>query len=144
MLRSADELLTAYSGREDELLAYLKKVKAERRVEELVDELKPGRSASELLSAYSGREDELITNLEKMRSDPNVKKSDDGSAVIPLLEQPTVVEGGRSRIVRIRKEVDSLVQELQISRSTGELMNAYAGREDELLSHLRKLKASKS
>jgi len=141
VLRSADELLTAYSGREDELLAYLKKIKAERRVEELVDELKPGRSASELLSAYSGREDELITNLEKMRSDPNLKKADDGSAVIPLLEQPTVVEGGRNRI---RKEVDSLVQELQISRSTGELMNAYAGREDELLSHLRKLKASKS
>ena len=156
VVKSADELLEAYAGRENELLAYLKKMKTERRVKELVDELKPGRTSSELLSEYSGREAELISHLEKMvrekaRPGAPSRGTVEGHVVDGTVEEHVIDEIDWSEVSTsasmdntYRREVDSLVRELRINRTTDELMNEYAGRGDELLAHLRKLKSSTS
>ena len=81
--KSADELLAAYAGREDELVAHLRKMKAKQGVSDaekdeirsLVEKTQPGKSADELLAAYAGREGELLKNLKKMDSKKSVTES---------------------------------------------------------------------
>lgn len=121
--KSSEELLAAYSGREDELLAHLRTMKskqdAKAEVTELVERANPGKSAEELLAAYEGREDELVKNLKKMES----KK----------LEESLLAEKQQS--------VRALVDETNPGKDADELLAAYAGREDELISNLTKMKS---
>mmetsp|Transcript_21500 Transcript_21500/g.47783 ORF Transcript_21500/g.47783 Transcript_21500/m.47783 type:complete len:247 (-) Transcript_21500:178-918(-) len=187
--KTADELLAAYSGREDELIGHLSRMKSESAVDSLVKELNPGKSTKELMAAYEGREDELIGHLETMRemrasesgdagdapsSPPAVvggtqgewiemtggapADAESGAAGDAPPGPPAVVGGTRGEWIEIAEgapavppsasavadEVDALVSELNPGKTAEELMAAYSGREDELVSHLRKLKSSKS
>lgn len=149
--KTADEMLAAYAGREDELLKNLRKMKAKQsssstssenvkdtaassdkaavraEVEALVNATNPGKSADELLKAYEGKEDELVKNLKKMKA-----KQERASA------KPSVDK------TAVKAEVTSLVEETNPGKSAEELLEAYEGREEELVAHLKKLKASKS
>ena len=68
--KSADELLAAYAGREEDLARNLRKMRAKQdfkaEVEALVAKTKPGKATDELLAAYVGREDELVSHLQKL------------------------------------------------------------------------------
>ena len=174
--KSAEELLAAYSGREDELISHLSRMKSESEVDALVKELKPGKSTKELMDAYEGREDELISHLENMR-EMRASESGSGAASTPpavvgssegewveitdgapagTVETPSgpsttseVLSGNpykdlASSTATVAEEVDALVKELNPGKTAEELMAAYSGREEELVSHLKKLKSSKS
>jgi len=125
--KNADEMLASYSGREDELLKNLRKMRAMQNTAEqkasnraevvaLVEATNAPKSADELLASYEGREDELIKNLRKM------KAKLDGVDVI-------------------RAEVATLVKETNAPKSADEMLASYAGREEDLLQNLRKMKA---
>jgi len=172
--KSAEELLAAYSGREDELISHLSRMKSESEVDALVKELKPGKSTKELMDAYEGREDELISHLETMR-EMKAPESGSGAASTPpavvgssegewveitdgapagTVETPSgpsseVLSGNpykdlASSTASVAEEVDALVKELNPGKTAEELMAAYSDREEELVSHLKKLKSSKS
>merc|ERR1711906_60637 len=94
--KSAEELITAYEGKEDELIKNLEKMKkkqdkqkaksarkldaaaddadADKRnalqeqVRTLVKETSPGKSADDLLAANEGREEVLIAHLSKLKT----------------------------------------------------------------------------
>lgn len=71
--KTADQLLQGYPGREDELLANLKKMEARKEaiiaeITYLVSVLELSKSADQLLAGYPGREEELLENLKKMKA----------------------------------------------------------------------------
>merc|ERR1711957_664989 len=79
--KSAEELIAAYDGKEDELIKNLSKMKDKQeknkansqaslqdQVRSLVAETSPGKSADDLLAAYVGREGELIKHLSKLKT----------------------------------------------------------------------------
>jgi len=143
--KSAEELLDAYSGKEDELLKNLAKMKSKKdmkakkekqsQVVALVEATNPGKSADELLAAYDGKEDELIKNLTKMKTKQEMKASKQKSVKI--------VESGGDDGAAMRRMVESLVAETRPGKSADDLLRAYEGREEELVAHLKKLKKSK-
>ena len=124
--KSADELLAAYAGREEELLRNLRKMKAKQdkdlaiktEVEQLVKDTNAPKSAEEMLAAYAGREDELIKNLREMRK-----------AQLPAEEK-----------LKLKAEIEQLVKETDAPKSAEELLATYAGREEELAANLRKMR----
>jgi uncharacterized protein (DUF433 family) len=138
--KSAEEMLASYDGREDVLLANLRKLKAKKdmaakqsiskkatiaEITSLCEELKLPKTASQMLASYEGREEELLTNLQKMKSkkESSAAKNSSNEAIIA--------------------EVTSLCDELKPGKSAEELLAAYEGREQELLTHLKKLQSSK-
>lgn len=131
--KSAEELLAAYDGKEDELLKNLSKMKSKKdinaktekqaEIKALVKSTNPGKSAEELMAAYDGKEDELIKNLTKMKSKQDMKASSSS-------------DDKQKALVR------TLVKETNPGKSADDLLKAYAGREDELVAHLSKLKKS--
>merc|ERR1712127_925271 len=155
--KSAEELLAAYDGKEDELLKNLTKMKSKQdmrirkekqaSVRALVEETNPGKSAEELLAAYDGKEDELIKNLNKMKSKRIMKEKSVsfGSGGKTSAAAPAVTASGTgSRDMAVtRRMVQSLVVETNPGKSADDLLKAYKGREQELVNHLSKLKASK-
>ncbi|KAL3758420.1 hypothetical protein ACHAWU_006080 [Discostella pseudostelligera] len=131
--KTADELLASYAGREEELFRNLKKMmntkeknenKIKAEVESIAAELDLPKSAEEMLSSFAGREEELLKNLRKMKE----KKT--GQAATGSVD------------AQVRAEVEELVQATNTVKSADELLAAYEGREQELISHLKKLKAS--
>merc|ERR1712194_697335 len=129
--KSAEELLDAYEGKEDDLLKNLKKMKSKQDVggaavaedpqkgakqpsiRELVTEVDPGKTAEELLTAYDGKEDDLIKNLEKMKAKKEKK------------------EEKEAKMVK-RESIKTLVAEVNPGTSAEELIAAYDGKEDDL------------
>ena len=141
-------MLAAYAGREGELINHLTRMKNESTVDALVKELNPGKSTKELMDAYEGREEELIGHLETMKE---MKASESAGAApsnppsvvgSPEGEWIDIAEGAPA--ANVADEVGALVKELNPGKTTEELMAAYVGREEELLSHLKKLKSSKT
>jgi hypothetical protein len=137
--KTADEMLASYEGREGELLKNLQKMKSKQEmsaaqaakmestiaeITSLCAELSLPKSADEMLASYEGREEELLKNLQKMKS----KQAK--SAAQAAKKESTIAE------------ITSLCDELKPGKSAEELIAAYEGREDELLSHLKKLKNS--
>eukprot|EP00579_Thalassiosira_antarctica_P033098 CAMPEP_0201994884 /NCGR_PEP_ID=MMETSP0905-20130828/2567_1 /ASSEMBLY_ACC=CAM_ASM_000554 /TAXON_ID=420261 /ORGANISM="Thalassiosira antarctica, Strain CCMP982" /LENGTH=1215 /DNA_ID=CAMNT_0048549931 /DNA_START=312 /DNA_END=3959 /DNA_ORIENTATION=- len=144
--KSAEELISAYDGKEDELIKNLSKMKAKKEKKEkrasitsLVNETNPGKSAEELIVAYDGKEDELIKNLTKMKS-----KQDLMASKIPktVTMAPSAVLDDDSKKASLHKEVTSLVASTNPGKSAEELLAAFEGREEELVAHLTKLKKS--
>ena len=138
--KAADEMIAGYEGREEELLKNLQKMKAKNdmaaeqkasmaatiaEVTSLCGELKLPKSADEMLASYEGREEELLKNLRKMKS------KQESSAALKASNAATIAE------------VTSLCDELKPGKSAEELLAAYEGREQELLTHLKKLQSSK-
>jgi hypothetical protein len=84
--KSADELLDAYEGRENELLKNLTNLKAKKEKEAetiaeikiLVEELTLLNNLDELLDAYEGRENELLKNLTNLKA----KKEDKAGTTV--------------------------------------------------------------
>mmetsp|Transcript_1308 Transcript_1308/g.1741 ORF Transcript_1308/g.1741 Transcript_1308/m.1741 type:complete len:203 (+) Transcript_1308:3-611(+) len=140
--KTADELIAAYDGKEDELIKNLKKMKSKQDIREkktkqseirsLVDETNPGKTADELIAAYEGKEDELIKNLKKMKSKQELKASKAKASSREV-----------SPVAAVRDEITQLVAKTNPGKSASDLLAAYEGREQELLSHLRKLQSSK-
>jgi len=144
--KSAEELIAAYDGNEDELIKNLSKMKAKKEKKEkrasitsLVNETNPGKSAEELIVAYDGKEDELIKNLTKMKT-----KQDLMASKIPktVTMAPSVVMDDDRKKASLRQEVTSLVASTNPGKSAEELLAAFEGREEELVAHLTKLKKS--
>ena len=138
--KTADEMLANYKGREEELLKNLQKMKSQKEmsaaqaakkeatvaeITTLCDELKLPKTAGEMLASYEGREEVLLKNLQNMKS-----------------QKLTSTEQAAKKEATIT-EITSLCDELKPGRSSEELLAAYEGREEELLSHLKKLKNSK-
>lgn len=170
--KTADEMLASYKGREDELLKNLRKMKKKKEkqdkqedkqaneakaaviaeVTSLVEATNPGKSAEEMLAAYNGKEEELLKNLRKMKAKQEkaaAKKAASARAVTDQAAAPAAAPApaasadGADRAA-IRGEVTELVGETNPGKSAEELLTAYEGREQELITHLRKLKMSKS
>lgn len=174
--KSADELLASYAGKEDELVANLKKMKSKMSSKEvlppaevavpvdekaaikaeitaLVEANSPGY-AEDMLAAYEGREEELLKNLQKMQakqeSASKSKSATEDLAVpaAPLAAQPVNVteDSDRKSVDSDRKsiieEIESLVEITKPGKSVKDLCAAYEGREEELVTHLKKLKSS--
>jgi hypothetical protein len=91
-------MLTRYKGREDELLANLKKMKAnqaeDKNVEKkatiteitsLLEELSLPKSADEMLTEYKGREGDLLKNLKSIKANQQVVDEDGDTAFSFLL-----------------------------------------------------------
>jgi len=146
--KSAEELLAAYDGKEDELIKNLTKMKTKQdakikkqkhaEIISLVESTNPGKSAEELIAAYDGKEDELIKNLTKMKSKKDLKASGKKSVTIA----PDATGNGSDKDAR-RRMVEALVAETNPGKSADDLLKAYEGREEELVTHLKKLKKSK-
>jgi len=146
--KSAEELLAAYDGKEDELIKNLTKMKTKKdakikkqkhvEITSLVESTNPGKSAEELIVAYDGKEDELIKNLTKMKSKQDLKASGKKSVTIA----PDATGNGSDKDAR-RKMVQALVAETNPGKNADDLLKAYEGREEELVTHLKKLKKSK-
>ncbi len=125
--QSADELLAAFEGREDELVKNLKMMKAKKaednttitQINALIEELGiVTKSPDEMLAAYKGREVVLLKNLKKMRS-KMIKDAE------------------------VKAEVAFLAGEVNATKSAEEMLAGYKGREEELLKNLRKYKSMK-
>merc|ERR1712232_1099156 len=116
------------------------KAKKEKReqVRLLVDQTNPGKTADELLAAYEGKDDELIKNLTKMKSKQELKKAKSVKKETPAAP----INKGDDKDAT-KSLVASLVAETNPGKSADDLLAAYAGREEELVAHLKKLKASK-
>mmetsp|Transcript_31464 Transcript_31464/g.65859 ORF Transcript_31464/g.65859 Transcript_31464/m.65859 type:complete len:302 (+) Transcript_31464:1-906(+) len=146
--KSAEELLAAYDGREDELIKNLTKMKTKQgakikkqkhaEITSLVEVTNPGKTAEELIAAYNGKEDELIKNLTKMKSKQELKASGKKSVTIA-----TDATGNDSDKDATRRMVVALVAETNPGKSADDLLKAYEGREEDLVTHLKKLKKSK-
>jgi len=146
--KSAEELLAAYDGREDELIKNLTKMKTKQgakikkqkhaEITSLVEVTSPGKTAEELIAAYDGKEDELIKNLTKMKSKQELKASGKKSVTIA-----TDATGNDSDKDATRRMVVALVAETNPGKSADDLLKAYEGREEDLVTHLKKLKKSK-
>ena len=128
--KSADELLVSYAGREKELLKNLRKMKAKldkdaaikAEVEQLVEETNAPKTAEEMLASYKGREEELLKNLRKMRN------------------KQISIEKSKEEKEAIKAEVEQLVKETNSPKSAEDLLATYEGREEELLTNLRKMR----
>jgi hypothetical protein len=133
-------MISGYEGREEELLKNLQKMKAKNdmaaelkaskadtiaEVTSLCGELKLPKNADEMLASYEGREEELLKNLQKMKS------KQESAAALKASKAATIAE------------VTSLCDELKPGKSAEELLAAYEGREQELVTHLKKLQTSK-
>ena len=138
--KSADEMLASYQGREEVLLANLKKLKSKKdlsasqlakkeatiaEIRIICDQLTLPKTADDMISGYEGREEELLKNLQKMKS------KQESAAALKASKAATIAE------------VTSLCDELKPGKSAEELLAAYEGREQELLTHLKKLQKSK-
>jgi phosphopantetheine adenylyltransferase len=138
--KTADDMISGYEGREEELLKNLQKMKAKNdmaaelkaskadtiaEVTSLCGELKLPKNADEMLASYEGREEELLKNLQKMKS------KQESAAALKASKAATIAE------------VTSLCDELKPGKSAEELLAAYEGREQELVTHLKKLQTSK-
>lgn len=138
--KTADDMISGYEGREEELLKNLQKMKAKNdmaaelkaskadtiaEVTSLCGELKLPKNADEMLASYEGREEELLKNLQKMKS------KQESAAALKASKAATIAE------------VTSLCDELKPGKSSEELLAAYEGREQELVTHLKKLQTSK-
>merc|ERR1712194_985626 len=134
--KTADELIVAYDGKEDDLIKNLEKMKtkqskkAERKmlpvkresVKALVAGVKPGKSVDDLMTTYEGKEDDLIKNLEKMKDKQEKNKAK--SQKLPT---------GASSQASLQDQVRSLVAETSPGKSADDLLAAYVGREGELI-----------
>ncbi|KAL7551503.1 hypothetical protein ACHAWF_014695 [Thalassiosira exigua] len=136
--KTADQLLAEYEGRQAELLGNLQIMAVERAVASL--EL--SKTADELLAAFVGREDELLENLRTMEAErarnsgtakPETKADAASSACLPEKESNLTPDESPS----VRDEVSRLVAATGVSRSVDQLLQAYSGREDQLLGCLR-------
>jgi len=148
--KSAEELIAAYDGREDELIKNLEKMKSKQgekkkaqmkkgeSIKQLVAETNPGKSAEELIAIYDGREDELIKNLEKMKSKQDKTRAGQSS----LAGAGTKDLAAAGTTASLQDQVRSLVAETSPGKSADDLLAAYKGREAELVVHLTKLKKS--
>jgi hypothetical protein len=134
--KTADEMLAGYDGREAELFKNMQKMKAKNdmdaelkaskaatiaKVTSLCGELKLPKTTDKMLAGYEGLEEDLLKNLKKMKS-----------------KQDSAAELKASKAVIIA-EVTSLCDEIKPGKSAEELLAAYEGREQELLTHLKKL-----
>eukprot|EP00578_Thalassiosira_sp_NH16_P004303 CAMPEP_0181130878 /NCGR_PEP_ID=MMETSP1071-20121207/30107_1 /TAXON_ID=35127 /ORGANISM="Thalassiosira sp., Strain NH16" /LENGTH=1153 /DNA_ID=CAMNT_0023216995 /DNA_START=242 /DNA_END=3703 /DNA_ORIENTATION=- len=163
--KTADEMLASYKGREDELLKNLRKMKKKKDKQEnkqaseakaavvaevtsLVEATNPGKSPEEMLAAYDGKEEELLKNLRKMKAKQEkaaAKKAASERSVTteePAAPAPAASAGGADRAA-IQDEVAELVALTNPGKNAEELLTAYEGREQELITHLKKLKTSK-
>lgn len=133
--KSTDEMLASYSGREEELLKNLRKMKTKQEkdaeikteVEALVAETGAPKTADEMLASYKGREDELLKNLRKMKS-KKLKSSQSQSQI-------------ESEKASIKAEVEQLVKDTNAPKTADELLSSYEGRESELVANLQKMKS---
>lgn len=161
--KTADEMLASYKGREDELLKNLRRMKKkldkEAKQEEakadedrasivsevtsLVEETNPGKSAEEMLAAYEGREEDLLKNLKKMKAKQDKAVASARASEAPAASAPAAAEASATSKASIEEEVAALVEATKPGKSATELLTAYEGREEELVSNLKKLKASK-
>merc|ERR1711966_275204 len=145
--KTAEELMTAYDGKEDDLIRNLEKMKSKKSkkdlatkqtsIRELVAETNPGKSAEELITAYEGKEDELIKNLEKMK-----KKQDKQKAKSARKLDAAADDADADKRNALQEQVRTLVKETSPGKSADDLLAAYEGREEELIAHLSKLKTS--
>ena len=145
--KTAEELMTAYDGKEDDLIRNLEKMKSKKSkkelatkqtsIRELVAETNPGKSAEELITAYEGKEDELIKNLEKMK-----KKQDKQKAKSARKLDAAADDADADKRTALQEQVRTLVKETSPGKSADDLLAAYEGREEELIAHLSKLKTS--
>jgi len=133
--KTADELLTTYAGREEELIKNLKRMKSKQEVkgdeqtsaanlgeiraevETLCAETKSPKTADELLVSFKGREMDLLKNLREMKSKQNKVKE------------------------KMHAEVEGLVKDTNSPKTADELLTTYAGREEELIKNLKRMKS---
>merc|ERR1712160_155283 len=129
-VKSGEEMLDAYEGKEDELIKNLKKMKSKQEVaaaeekktedpnkaakqasiRSLVTETNPGKTADELIVAYDGKEDDLIKNLEKMKT-----------------KQGRNEERKSEKMIK-HESIKALVTETNPGKSAEELIAAYDGK----------------
>merc|ERR1711966_71088 len=131
--KTAEELMTAYDGKEDDLIRNLEKMKSKKSkkdlatkqtsIRELVAETNPGESAEELITAYEGKEDE-----QKAKSARKLDAAAD--------------DADADKRTALQEQVRTLVKETSPGKSADDLLAAYEGREEELIAHLSKLKTS--
>merc|ERR1711957_66638 len=96
-----------------------------------------GKSAEELITAYDGKEDELIKNLEKMKTKQEKKAKSQLK-----LDAAATGDPEADKRAALQEQVRALVKSTSPGKSANDLLAAYEGREEELISHLSKLKTS--
>lgn len=125
----------------------------EAKISTLLTEMNVSKSSTEMLATYRGREDQLVKHLRKMKAkmDENAAVAtmaagavDDRNDAATVATSDSTSNGTANDDDAMNAEIESLLLELDIPKRSREgMLSAYKGREDEIVRHLRTMKARK-